>query len=601
MGSLGTKLVTRDEIPVLIIGGGPTGLLTAALLDRLGVKSLIIERHATRLTAPKAHALGPRSLEILRQYGFDVPKIRQHGTPRDSGRWVHFVTTLAGEKLGELPYERMDAEVLEHTPEMFHNVPQPAVEHIIAESLAGSVEIRRNHSFVSCTQDESGVYSVIEDRETGQHYTIKSTYVVACDGAKSKVRRHMGIESDGEGSDLYLMTIEIDADIRPIVQDKLAILYWIINPVAHGTIIGYDLSKKQVMTCNFDPKVHPLETWDEAKCRGIVDAVLGTTTDYAIKSFRPWIMRRQVARTYRGGRVFLAGDAAHSFPPSAGIGLNSAVGDVHNLCWKLAAVLGGWAPDALLDSYGSERRGIAEINSIQSVRNGKKIYSLIKELSFSGLPPDTAWRNIQDTLRDPLQRELMMEKIQERAENFDNLELHIGYVYGSKEVPSSPSAYHPKYVPGARLPHLWIMPTGTTPVTQGLRPVDLHHVCELSSDDRQLRKYSTLDICRLESFTLIINSTAGQLQRATELQTLLRNGALASGKPPPLHVVILGKDFRIIFPEKASEWLRCFNLGEGGAGGVLVRPDQHILRVFDKNTKAQELATEVQCALRIKT
>lgn len=373
------------------------------------------------MTAPKAHAIGPRSFDILRQFGFDIPQIRREGTPRESGRWVNFVTTLAGEKLGELPYERMDVEVLDHTPEMFHNVTQPAVEHIIAGTLNGSVEVRKNHSFVSCKEDESGVRCTIEDRSTGELYQIKSRFAIACDGAKSKVRQCLGIESDGEDADVALMTIEIDADLRQVVKDKMAILYWIINPEAHGTVIGYDLSKKQVMTCNFDPKIHPAETWDENLCRKIVDSALGTQVPYSIKSFRPWIMRRQVAKTYRKGNIFLAGDAAHSFPPSAGIGLNSAIGDVHNLCWKIAAVSHGWASGCLLSTYHSERRQIAEVNSIQSVKNGQKIYGLIKELSCSGTTAQMGWESLSKSLQDATQRQNMLKRIQERSENFDNV------------------------------------------------------------------------------------------------------------------------------------------------------------------------------------
>lgn len=123
------------EVPVLLIGGGPTGLLQAHLLAELQgahypsftcssqlnsnkVKCLIIERYPERLGAPKAHALSPRSLEICRQFNLDVRKIRQLGTKRADAFWVNFLTNLSGESVGVLPYERMDVGVLEHTPEV---------------------------------------------------------------------------------------------------------------------------------------------------------------------------------------------------------------------------------------------------------------------------------------------------------------------------------------------------------------------------------------------------------------------------------------------------------------------------------------------------
>lgn len=319
----------------------------------------------------------------------------------------------------------MDVDVLDDTPEMFHNVPQPAVEQVIADTIQGRVEIRKHHSFVSCMEDDMGVLCTIEDRSTGELYIIRSKFMIACDGAKSKVRQCLGIESDGEDSGLALMTIEIDANLQPVVKDRQAILYWVINPEAHGTIIGYDLSKKQVMTCEFNPIINPPSTWDEARCRKILDAALGIKIPYSVKSFRPWIQRRQVAHTYRSGHIFLAGDAAHSFPPSAGIGLNSAIGDVHNLCWKIAALWHGWAGEKLIASYDTERRQIGVINSIQSVTNGRKIYGLIKELSFAESTPQEGWQSLRRTLADPVQRQFILEKIGQRWENFDNVSINF--------------------------------------------------------------------------------------------------------------------------------------------------------------------------------
>ena len=136
LGNAGQDGPTQPaELPVLIVGGGPTGLLSAYMLSKFGseyklqvartisnfpvtVKSLLIEKYPERLAAPKAHALCPRSLEICRQYGLDTNAMRKLGTPREDANRVNFVTSLSGEHIGLLPYERMDAEVLEHTPEV---------------------------------------------------------------------------------------------------------------------------------------------------------------------------------------------------------------------------------------------------------------------------------------------------------------------------------------------------------------------------------------------------------------------------------------------------------------------------------------------------
>jgi 2-polyprenyl-6-methoxyphenol hydroxylase-like FAD-dependent oxidoreductase len=176
------------DVPVLIVGGGPTGLLQAHLLSRLGgepkvfiqpqsgipvltflVKSLLVERYPERLGAPKAHALSPRSLEICRQFGLDVVRIRQLGTKREDAFWVNFLTNLSGKAVGQMPYERMDLGVLEETPEvslffslmaesnvqqMIHNIPQPRFEQFLSEYLArdDNVDLRKGVSFVSLVQ-----------------------------------------------------------------------------------------------------------------------------------------------------------------------------------------------------------------------------------------------------------------------------------------------------------------------------------------------------------------------------------------------------------------------------------------------------------------
>lgn len=196
-------LGSADEIiPVLIVGAGPTGLLQSYLLSRLGIRNLVIEKYPKRLAAPKAHALNPRSLEICRQFGLDMNRIRSLGTQRDDAFWVNFSTTLREKYFGRLPYERMDVDVLEDTPEMIHNIPQPHFEQYLWEELSRqtNVEIVKGVSFESLEQTSEAVISTVRGRMTGQSDRIRSKYVIGCDGAKSRVRNSIGIDIDGEDS-----------------------------------------------------------------------------------------------------------------------------------------------------------------------------------------------------------------------------------------------------------------------------------------------------------------------------------------------------------------------------------------------------------------
>ena len=385
----------------------------------------MVERYPNRLAAPKAHALSPRSLEICRQFGLDVNRIRSLGSQRKDAYWVNFVTSLDGEHLGKLPYERMDTSVLDATPEMIHNIPQPEFEQFITQAVNQTelVEIRKNISFVSCHQKEDYVVATLDDRARNSHYLVRARYVIACDGANSTVRQSLGVASEGEKSYETMMTIHFHADLRPIVGSNVGILHWIMDAEVSGFIIAYDLGRNQVLISNFDPEKHPVNSWTEDLCLRLLRVALGKNADIEVVSWRPWILSRSVANKYRVGNVFLAGDAAHSFPPTGGLGLNSGLADVHNLAYRIAANIQGWGGDALLDLYEFDRRHVAQVNSQQSVKNGKKIFGLLKALGTTEKDVATARSNLCHALRDVEQRKEIDLEIKEQQEHFDNVSL----------------------------------------------------------------------------------------------------------------------------------------------------------------------------------
>ena len=386
------------------------------------MRCLIVERYPERLGAPKAHALSPRSLEICRQFNLDTKKIRHLGTKRRDAFWVNFLTNLNGQQVGVLPYERMDVGVLNDTPEMIHNIPQPVFEQFITDVLAKdpSVDIRKGVSFVSLEQGLEGVTTTVEERATGHQYQIRSRYLIACDGAKSRVRSFLRIECDGEDSYETMMTIHFNANLRHIVGERVGMLHWLMDPLASGFIIAYDLEGNAVLISNFDAEKFPVERWNQELCRQVVVGALGTEVPFDILSYRPWLLSRKVAKSYRLGNTFLAGDAAHSFPPTGGLGLNSGLGDVHNLAYKIAFVLHGLAGDGLLDTYEAERQQVALVNSMQSVKNGKKIFALLKTLEM-GEDVLAARKNLYANIKDPEKIKIIDQGVEDQREHFDNV------------------------------------------------------------------------------------------------------------------------------------------------------------------------------------
>jgi hypothetical protein len=278
---------------------------------------------------------------------------------------------------------------------------------------------------------------------------------------------------------------------------------------------------------------------------------------------------------------FSAGDAAHSFPPTGGLGLNSGLGDVHNLAYKLAAVHHGSATDASLDTYDAERRQVALVNSQQSVKNGMKIFGLLKTLGTTDSDVDVARQNLYQTIHDEKAMIDINESIENQREHFDNLGLHIGYVYGDKRIPDNASVYEPVCLPGARLPHAWIKLADPEKVQ--LPAIDSSYVGGESQKVLEMT-YSTLDLCRFDAFTVLVNENSSS-QIESVVQNALKQVPASAVSFLSLQVVVQGVDFSL--QPGQDKWDDVVSLKQGQV--VLVRPDQHILAVLDRNVSAADI------------
>ena len=456
--------MAQTEEKVLIIGAGPVGQMMALMLARHGVRSHLVDRHPMRSQAPRAHAVNPRSLEICAAAGIDANHIRTLGHAANDGGHVRFVGTLTGPEFGTMPYERMDDGAFESTPYPLTNIPQPRFEAVLDEAIAecGEVVFERGVAASVLAQDENGVdVELVSDSGDAQR---RYDYVVAADGAGSRTRDALGIGLEGPEGLQHNLMIHFKADLSGVTADKPGVLYFLFDPATSGVLINYDTRSDWVLMHPMDVSSETVNDYDDARCKSLVEAAVGASVaDLEIAHKSPWTMCAQVAERYCDGRVYLVGDAAHRFPPTGGLGLNTGVADAQNLAWKLAAVIHQKAGAVLLNTYETERRPIARVNTEQSLLNSSKIFELI--VAIYGQDPGQRaehYRRVVDQLPSGDDK-VLASAVAAQQPHFDSFNLQLGYCYDSTAVQGghhdmSPkvSEFEPSWTPGSRVPHAWI-------------------------------------------------------------------------------------------------------------------------------------------------
>ncbi len=345
--------------PVLLVGGGPVGLTGSALLSERGIPNVVVERRRNTIRAPAAHVLRPRTLAIFDSFGAG-DAVREAAPLRDLD-WIVWCATFAGVEAGRLDTR---TEPLEWT-----NCPQNLLEPILAAHVERQPEatLLRGVSFEGVEQDAAGVRASVR-HDDGREQTIEAAWTIATDGAGSAVRRALGIPMQGESPEARFFMVHVAADLRPDLVGRSGPLFWILNPESPGAFIVHDPAGSIVfMTPRFGHED------EEATIPARLAAALGPGVAPRILSVDTWSMHVQVAERYRAGHVFLAGDAAHRFPPSGGLGLNTGIADIDFLVHQLARVLKEGADPACLDTYERECRPCAETNAADSFANLKRL------------------------------------------------------------------------------------------------------------------------------------------------------------------------------------------------------------------------------------
>lgn len=360
------------RVPVLVVGGGVTGLSAAVFLAWYGVPTTLVERRGEPLSDPRARAVNPRTMELYRAVGLE-DAIREVRSPIADHGVVAHVETLAGAELLRLP-DRLGTGADPHSPCEWAAIDQDQLEPLLRDrAVAVGVDVRYGTEVVAVRDRPDGVAVVLRCHRTGREERVVADHLVAADGAHSPVRRLLGIGHTGLGTLARKMNIFFDADLRDPLRGRKVVALTVRNPAVQGFLAPVDGVKRWRFALSLGPDDDT--TLSEPRCVELVRAAVGVD-DLPITIDRvsdvPWEIAGRAADRMCVGRVLVAGDAAHTMPPVGTFGVATGVQDAFNLAWKLALRHRGQAGPGLIASYETERLPIAH----HTTRVTVKRYSL---------------------------------------------------------------------------------------------------------------------------------------------------------------------------------------------------------------------------------
>ncbi|NML43124.1 FAD-dependent oxidoreductase [Ramlibacter sp. G-1-2-2] len=459
------------DTEVLVAGGGPCGLMLANELGRRGIRTLVADAKPSTAFNPQANATQARTMEHFRRLGF-AQEMRAQGLPADHPTDIAYFTRYTGWELARLTLPTA-AEAVRNVKKMAgswsaaelpHRVSQKFVEAVLrrqADALPGN-DIRYGWQLQSFTDDGDGVGAVVQPVAGGEPLQVRARYLVGADGARSLVRNalgirwggHSGVRRDFMGGQMFALYMRAPAFYDAFPHAR-AWMYVSVNAQRRAFMASVDGRSEFA----FHAAVHPGEdadAWTAADARRVFAEALGREIPIEILSFGTWTAGHSlVAESFQRGRVFIAGDAAHLFTPTGGLGYNTAVEDAVNLAWKLASVLRGTSSPALLDSYEVERKPLAERNTAYARRFADSVglFAALPVLEESGPAGDAARAEAARHLNAHVRLEFNIPGVTFGG-RYDGSPWIVGD--GSRPPPDEPNAYVPTACPGGRPPHAWL-------------------------------------------------------------------------------------------------------------------------------------------------
>ncbi|MFI9051416.1 FAD-dependent oxidoreductase [Streptomyces sp. NPDC053427] len=510
----------EERVPVLVVGGSLVGLSASLFLGRLGVRHILVEKHSDTSRHPRGRGNNVRTMELYRVAGAEE-RIREAASVLADNHGILQAPSLTGEEQ-EWLFKEIDpgGGLAKFSPAGWCLCSQNDLEPVLvrcAREQGG--DLRFSTELLSFDQDREGVTAVVKNRESGEHTTIHADYVIAADGPRSPARERLGIGQTGPGDLFHNVSITFRAPaLADAVGDRRFIACYLTNPEADGCLLPVDNAADWVFHAPWHPdRGETLEDFTDERCIDHIRRATGVP-DMAVEitGKAPWHAAERVAERYAAGRVFLAGDAAHEMSPTGAFGSNTGIQDAHNLAWKLAAVVHGWAGPALLDTYESERRPVARATSARaSARSAEHSHP-----GYAAAPGAGGGRQS------------------------GVLTVALGYSYpngavvgADPELPVVPARMQLSGAPGTRAPHMWLQRAGV--------------------------RMSTLDL--YEKSLVLLTGPTGAPWRAAAARAAER----WSVHLPAYSIGTRPEDD--LAPEKGTDWADVH--GTTPAGAVLVRPD----------------------------